>query len=502
MRSRRIFLLALLAAIIWHPPLHAADADAAQLYATNCVSCHGADRLGGLGPALIPENLGRLRPPAATEVIAHGRTATRMEGFGERLSVTEIGVLTQLIYRPVQPTPSWGLAEITASLVTSLGAANLPARPVFTADPLNLFVIVESGDHHITILDGDRFVPLHREPTRYAVHGGPKFSPDGRFVYFSSRDGWVSKFDLYNLKTVAEVRAGINSRNIALSPDGKVVAVANYLPASLVLLDAKTLRPLKVMEVRSQAGTTSSRVSAVYQARPRNSFVVALKDVPEVWEIPLSTAGTEIPFTPRRITADEPLDDFFFDPTYRHLVGSSRDGNYIVVLDLETGRKVTGFDLPGLPHLGSGITWNMDGKTVIAIPHLKEAAVSIIDLESWTVLRRVPTAGPGFFIRGHENSPYAWVDASLSPAKDTLQIIDTRSLQVVRSLQPAPGKTVAHVEFTRDGKYALASIWEMDGAVVVYDAATFAEVTRIPLRKPSGKYNVFNKINLSTGTSH
>ena len=70
------------------------------------------------------------------------------------------------------------------------------------------------------------------------------------------------------------------------------------------------------------------------------------------------------------------------------------------------------------------------------------------------------------------------------------------------ALTPAPGKTVAHVEFDRYGRYALASIWEHDGAIVVYDAATFAEVKRIPMAKPSGKYNVYNKTTRSAGTSH
>lgn len=51
-------------------------------------------------------------------------------------------------------------------------------------------------------------------------------------------------------------------------------------------------------------------------------------------------------------------------------------------------------------------------------------------------------------------------------------------------------------------RYALASIWENDGTLVVYDAATFAEVKRIPMAKPSGKYNVYNKTTRSAGTSH
>ena len=46
--------------------------------------------------------------------------------------------------------------------------------------------------------------------------------------------------------------------------------------------------------------------------------------------------------------------------------------------------------------------------------------------------------------------------------------------------------------------YALLSIWEMDGALVVYDMATLDEVKRIPMVKPSGKYNVWNKISPRT----
>jgi DNA-binding beta-propeller fold protein YncE len=89
-----------------------------------------------------------------------------------------------------------------------------------------------------------------------------------------------------------------------------------------------------------------------------------------------------------------------------------------------------------------------------------------------------------------------------SPARDTLQVIDKRSLRVVKALTPAPGRTAAHVEFDRRGKYALVSVWETDGALVVYDAATLEEVKRIPASKPVGKYNVWNKITRDAGTSH
>ena len=68
-------------------------------------------------------------------------------------------------------------------------------------------------------------------------------------------------------------------------------------------------------------------------------------------------------FALRRITVPEPLDDFFFDPPYDHLVGSAREGKAVVV-DLVIRRAVKQLEMPGLPHLGSGITWNWQGRPV------------------------------------------------------------------------------------------------------------------------------------------
>ena len=51
-------------------------------------------------------------------------------------------------------------------------------------------------------------------------------------------------------------------------------------------------------------------------------------------------------------------------------------------------------------------------------------------------------------------------------------------------------------------RYVRLRIWDMEGAIVVYDGRTLREVKRIPLVKPTGKYNVFNKIHRSEGASH
>ncbi|MFY9314053.1 MAG: cytochrome D1 domain-containing protein [Burkholderiales bacterium] len=492
---------------------------AANLYAEHCASCHGADRLGGMGPALLPESLERLRRPAALKVIAEGRHATQMPRFDDKLGAAQLEQLADYLYTSPGRLPDWGEREIRASRIEHPAARPDAAKPVYAANPLNLFVVVETGDHHATILDGDRLEPIRRFATRYALHGGPKFSPEGRFVYFASRDGWVSKYDLWNLRMVAEARVGINTRNIAVSSDGRYVMAANTLPHTLVVLDAE-LRFIKLLPVRDQAGTKSSRVSAVYDAAPRKSFVAALKDIPEVWEISYDERAEPIPvglvhdyryregafipglLNPRRSLLGELLDDFFFTRSYAELLGAAREGGKGQVVNLDVRRKIASVDVPGMPHLASGITWDWNGRNVLATPNLREALVSVIDTRDWKVLRQIPTLGPGFFLRSHEKTPYAWVDAFMSPRKDTMLVIDKRTLEVVRELRPAPGKTTAHVEFSADGRYALVSVWETDGAIIVYDAATLEEVKRLPMNRPSGKYNVHNKITRSDGTSH
>ena len=419
-----------------------------------------------------------------------------MPPFEETLSTPEIAALADLIFTPLAKRPVWRRKEIEATRNIAVEVDKYIKKPFYKADPLNLFVVVETGDHRVTILDGDTFEPIHRFKSRFALHGGPKFTPDGRYVFFGSRDGWITKFDLYTLEILAEVRAGINMRNIAISPDGSSIAAANYLPHTLVVLSATDLEIEKIFEVNSEAGE-SSRVSAVYQAPKRNSFIAALKDVPEIWEIGLER-GAEL----RRIKTDEPLDDFFFDQQYRHLIGSARDGKSAVVIDIDAGKPVKRIPLPGLPHLGSGITWTHEGRKVMATPHLKEGKVSVIALDDWSILKTIDTKGPGFFMRSHENSAYAWTDVFFGPNKDVLHVIDKQTLEIVKTLKPAPGKTAAHVEFDRHGRHAIVSIWEKDGAIVIYDAASLEEVKRIPMSKPSGKYNVWNKITFSEGTSH
>jgi len=145
-----------------HPaPVWMLPESAAALYQRLCAQCHGSDRLGLTGPALIPENFARLKPAEARGVILNGRPASQMAAFADRLTEAEAQSLVDLVFAPLPETPTWGLDRIEGSRQVLVQEKDLPEKPLHGSDPLNLFVVVETGDHHATILDGDRLEPIH-----------------------------------------------------------------------------------------------------------------------------------------------------------------------------------------------------------------------------------------------------------------------------------------------------------------------------------------------------
>lgn len=388
----------------------------------------------------------------------------------------------------------WGLKEIRASQITYYNERNLPDSPVFNIDdPLDL-ILIKQDAHHVSLFDTSKFESLHRFKSRFVLHGEPSYSPSRRFAYFVSADGWISKFDIFNLKLIAEIRAGIKSRHLAVSADGRYLLVANYQPHSLVLLDAKDLSPIKFFEVKDVNGK-SSRVSAVYTVPPRNSFIVALKDIPELWEMNYEDEpppgfgiwvhdyredsgekSTPEQFPLRKINLKGHLDDLFFDQDYISIVGVSAEGR-AQVADMDIGRVIVkDLGLPGTPQPGSGVSWEHNDQTVLAIPNLTQAVVSIIDMETWKTIKQIVTSGPASVMSSHQNSFYVWVNVFAGINMGAVHIIDKRTLEIVKTLRPAPATSTIHIEFTRNGGHVLLSRQEPAGVVMVYDANTLEKV--------------------------
>ncbi len=122
---------------------------------------------------------GGSKPEEVRKVIEQGRPASQMAAFAPQLSAAQIDGLANFLQQPPATPATWNEQDIHNSHTLLADLSRLPTTPQHHADPLNLFVVVESGDHHIDILDGDTFAVLDRFPTHFAVHGGPNFPPMG-----------------------------------------------------------------------------------------------------------------------------------------------------------------------------------------------------------------------------------------------------------------------------------------------------------------------------------
>lgn len=106
---------------------------AVQLFAANCVACHGADGLGtGIAPALNDLLVREKTAEDITRVITYGNTGTLMAGWSNTLTADEIGALASLVQRwdeiplglipaPDLPIP---VTEESITLGSQLFAAN------------------------------------------------------------------------------------------------------------------------------------------------------------------------------------------------------------------------------------------------------------------------------------------------------------------------------------------------------------------------------------------
>jgi len=448
--------------------------DVHAIYRERCASCHGERRYGGYAPPLIPQTLGRRDDAELAQAILEGLPNTQMPAFSEHLDAPAARSLVSLMREPLAEI-AWSAADIGASREElPVGAGALPAGVARE----NLTLVVERGTSSVSVLDGDQMLELDRYYVGQ-LHGGLKFDRRFHKVFAATRDGTVAEYDLVRGGLRTKVKVGVNTRNIAVSPDGDVVLAANQLPANLVVLDGH-LHPLEVLPLEGQP-------SAVYYLPDGERFLLALRDVPVLHSIAvpdLDVRTTRLP---------EPFEDFVFVPGRRQLVASSRGGSQLLLYDYAAERVIAALPTQGLPHLFSACFFERDGALYAAFNHLGLPRLSIIAMDSFSVEKEIPLRGPGFFARTHPGSPYIWVDTNT----EAIQLVEKQSLQLLgRALTPEPGKKAMHVEFTADGTRAFVSVWDDDGAVVVYDSRTLEERNRLPYAMPVGKYNAGNKTRL------
>ncbi len=377
-------------------------------------------------------------------------------------------------------------APVTARLLAAAAAVLLAGfgEPRGTGD---LGLVVERAAGRVQVVDTTTRTALGSIAGLGDLsHASIVYSRDQRYGYVFGRDGGLTKVDLIAGRIERRVVQAGNSIGGAISQDGTLVAVSNYEPGGVKVFDAASLE--MVAEIPATYGVGKrSKVVGLTDA-PDRRFVFTLYDAGEIWVADLT--DTSAPAVRRyRDVGDKPY-DALITPDGRHYVAGLFGEDGLALLDLwhpERGvtRILDGYGRGGqplpvykMPHLEG---WAMAG-TRAFLPAVGRHEVLVVDRVTWTEAGRVPVHGQPVFVMARPDGRHVWVNFA-HPDNDTLQVIDTETLQVVRTLEP--GKAVLHMEFTPRGEHVWVSVRDED-RVDVYDTRTFARLATLAADKPSG----------------
>lgn len=473
------------------PPEHVVAAGpVATLFWDKCSGCHGTMRQGGVGPALIPERLGEVDRDSLREIIIDGQSGTAMPAWQYILTESEIDDLIDHILSPVvTEVLTWGIDDMCENCSEVIPTDQLPSEPTWGGKVEDLMIVTERDVGRLLFIDSSTHEVIKTIEAGYAIHA-PTFTPKAvsdRWLWAIARNGWLIKVDLYSLQVVGKIRVGLDSRGTAVSTDGKYVIVGNYIPNTAVIIEADTLKPLKVIEtfgVNPDGEEVQSRVAAVLSTPIGPYFEFALKDAGQVWVVDYSKP--DFPVIKKIANVGRILHDGFLTPDGRYFQIASQEDGVIVVIDLEELEIVKKIPAGKQPHPGPGAIFESQGRILAATPSIGEGLITIWDTASWEVVKTLPTRGPGLFIRSHPESRYVWVDVAFGDYWDDIVVFDRDTLEIVATLQP--GKRSIHPEFTKDGKYVYVACWD-GNKVVVYDAHSLEVVAEIQAEAPSGIFN-------------
>ncbi len=352
----------------------------------------------------------------------------------------------------------------------------------------DLGVIVERSAGRLQVVDTTRQASIGAVAGLGDLsHASVVYSRDGRYAYVFGRDGGLTKVDLLRLRVERRVIQSGNSIGGAISQDGKLVAAANYTPGGVRVFDADTLEMLADIPATYGDGGQRAKVVGLEDAAG-SRFAFSLFEAGEIWVADLS-----VPRAPKiqkfRNIGRQPY-DALITPDGRYYLAGLFGEDGVAMLDLwhpergvqrvldRYGKGEQPLPVFKMPHLEG---WAVAGHFAF-LPAVGRHEVLVVDTITWREAGRIAVAGQPVFVMAQPDGRQVWVNFAL-PHNDTVQVIDTETRDIVRTLKP--GRAVLHMEFTARGE----SVWisaRDDNRVMVYDTATFGQKAVLPADQPSG----------------
>ncbi|WLI14966.1 MULTISPECIES: cytochrome D1 domain-containing protein [Pseudomonas] len=353
----------------------------------------------------------------------------------------------------------------------------------------DLGVVVERATGSVQIIESDTRTALARlEGLGDLSHASVVFSRDQRYAYVFGRDGGLSKIDLLTQRIDQRVIQGGNSIGGAISQDGKLIAVSNYVPGGVKVFDAETLQLVADIPATPLAdGSKRSRVVGLVDA-PGQRFVFSLFDTGEIWTVDFSQGST--PRISRFTDIGQQPYDALVTPEGRYYMAGLFGEDGMAQLDLwhpergvqrvlgDYGRGLAKLPVYKMPHLEG---WAVADNQAF-VPAVGRHQVLVMDSRTWKQTAAIPVAGQPVFVTSRPDGRQLWVNFAY-PDNDRVQVIDSETRAVVADLRPGPA--VLHMEFTARGDQLWLSLRDGD-QVQVWDPYSLKQLSTLPATAPSG----------------
>ncbi len=317
-------------------------------------------------------------------------------------------------------------------------------------------------------------------------HASVVFSRDERYAYVFGRDGGLTRVDILKGNIDKRIIQSGNSIGGAISQDGRLVAVSNYEPGGVRIFDATTLEPVAEIPAEYGNGQLSKTVGLV--DAPGQRFVFSLFDAGEIWLVDMSKPAAPL-ITKFRDIGKQPY-DALLSPDGRYYIAGLFGEDGLALLDLwhpengvtrvlaNYGRGEEKLPVYKMPHLEG---WAMAGGFAF-VPAVGRHEVLVVRMSDWQEAGRIKVHGQPVFVMARPDGRQVWVNFA-HPRNDTVQVINTESLQLINTLKP--GKAVLHMEFTPRGEEVWISVRDED-RVEVYDTDSQTKTSTLNAAKPSG----------------
>ncbi|MCA9319285.1 MAG: YncE family protein, partial [Planctomycetes bacterium] len=259
-----------------------------------------------------------------------------------------------------------------------------------------------------------------------------------RLFVLNKAEGSVSVIDPSSARVERTIPVGIGPHEAAASPDGCRVVVCNYgdrsvLGNSLTVIDARSL-------------TVEATIALGKFHRPHGL----------AWL-----------------------------PDGRRVVVTCEHNQAVIVVDIEEGAVVGSIKTDQkTSHM---VALDGDGRRAY-VANIASGSISVLDLEAMTLTKIIETGAGAEGIAAHPTKDEVWVT---NRAADTVSIIDTKSLELIKSLPCA--KFPIRVAFSPDGALALVSC-ARSGEVVVFDAATAKESSRVAMKATAAAGDIQGRV--------